>query len=178
MVTRLWVRALRDFCPESKEEQCFSVTEPLFAVGEVKPSHIRTLQTREDQITSSFSFFVFPWWHEWIHCLTAAQLGIAMAGAVSAIASRAGSRTRCAPPWQRTCVWRCETSPVLCLVTARVWSMGDCDQSRDHGCLYTAMEEHPQDRTQSQRLAGTTLMWSSSITWRETLNTSCIFQQA
>lgn len=116
-------------------------------IAEAKSSHKRTLQTREDQITPGFSLFVLPRWHEYES--TAAQLGITMAGGVSAVARRAGSKTRWAPPWQRSCVWRrCETSPTLYYVTASVWSMRDRGRSRDHGYLYTAVQERSQDPTQ------------------------------
>lgn len=150
----LWVGALLDFCPESKEQQHFPMTEPHFA---------ERWQQKHNQVI-------------WVPCkqektrvlLVSATLcscdgtsessrELPRLGKASAVARRAVSKARCASPWQSSCMkemWNLiQAFWIRFFLTGNVWSMTDQGPWRitlwDRLWLsHTTVQEQSQDWTQ------------------------------
>lgn len=144
---------------------------------EEKPSDIRTLQTRGRPVYFWFQALCASLM-TWVNPLLLSW-ELPWPGAVSAVTRRAGSKTRCAPPWQRSCLWRkCESSCTLlsngkCLVHEGPWPIKGPWLS-----LHCSAGALSGLNSNAKGLLGQTQTWSSSVTWREIPSTSYIFQQA
>lgn len=153
---------------------CDGATLSRETIVEEKPSHLRTLQAREEQITSVFSLFALPWWPEWtpwwpvwILCRSAGNCcGL---GQSQLVGRRANSKTRWASPWKRTCLWRRrETSLMLYLLTAGGVHEGPWPAKGPWLSLHCSARALSGPHTNAKGFLGQHWCDPALITWRKT----------
>lgn len=101
-------------------------------------------------------------------------------GKTSAVARRGVSKTRCASLWQSRCMKEIWNVVQAVLLTGNIWPMTDQGSwwikgLPYKGLSYTVMQRALSGLNSICHSNRTTLMWSSTVTWRETLRTPCIF---